>query len=43
LVTPAGPIRGLDIAVAQDVDDALDEVDVVEPEPVLVKAEAGRQ
>jgi Na+/proline symporter len=43
LMTPAGPIRGLDIAVAQDVDDALDEVDVVEPEPVLVKAEAGQQ
>ena len=43
LVTPAALIRGLDIQVAQDVDDALDEVDVDEPESDLVKAEAGQQ
>jgi Na+/proline symporter len=43
LVTPPAPIRGLDIQVAQDVDDALDQVDVDEPEPDLVKAEAGQQ
>jgi Na+/proline symporter len=42
LVTPPGPIRGLDIQVAADVDDALDEVDAEEPE--LVRAEvAGQQ
>ena len=43
LVTPPAPIRGLDIQVAQDVDDALDEVAVDEPESDLVKAEAGQQ
>ena len=41
LVTPVAPIRGLDIRVAEDLDDALGEVDTVEPEPELVKADAG--
>ena len=43
LLTPPAPIRGLDIRVAEDVDDALDEVDTAEPEPELVKADAGQQ
>ena len=34
------PIRGLDIRVADDVDDALDGVDAVEAEPEPVKADA---
>lgn len=42
LVTPASPIRGLDIQVADDVDDALDAVAEVEPEELL-KVEAGQQ
>ena len=41
LVTPVAPIRGLDVRVAEDLDDALGEVDTVEPEPELVKADAG--
>lgn len=41
LVTPVAPIRGLDIRVVEDLDDALGEVDRVEPEPELVKADAG--
>ena len=41
LVTPVAPIRGLDIRVVEDLDDALGEVDTVEPEPELVKADAG--
>jgi Na+/proline symporter len=41
LVTPRSPIRGLDIRVADDVDDALDEVDEAEPE--LVRVDAGQQ
>jgi hypothetical protein len=41
LVTPVAPIRGLDIRVAEDLDDALGEVDTAEPEPELVKADAG--
>jgi solute:Na+ symporter, SSS family len=44
LVTPPAPIRGLDIRIAEDVDDALGNVSVDEPEPALVKAEpAGQQ
>ena len=43
LVTPAAPIRGLDIQVAQDVDDALDAVDEAEPEQEPVRVEAGQQ
>jgi Na+/proline symporter len=43
LVTQQAPIRGLDIQVAQDVDDALDEVAAGEPESDLVKAEAAGQ
>jgi Na+/proline symporter len=43
LVMPAAPIRGLDIHVAQDLDDALDEVDAEEAERELVKADAGQQ
>ena len=43
LLTPPAPIRGLDIRVADDVDDALDEVDAVEAEPELVKVDAGQQ
>ncbi len=43
LVMPAAPIRGLDIHVAQDLDDALDEVDAEEAERDLVKADAGQQ
>jgi solute:Na+ symporter, SSS family len=35
LVTPPSPIRGLDIRVAEDVDEALAEV---QPEPALVNA-----
>jgi Na+/proline symporter len=42
LVTPSSPIRGLDIRVAEDVDDALHEIEAAEPEE-LVKAEAGQQ
>lgn len=42
LVTPASPIRGLDIQVADDVDDALEAVDEIEAEE-LVKVEAGQQ
>jgi SSS family solute:Na+ symporter len=41
LVTPVAPIRGLDVRVAEDLDDALGEVDTAEPEPELVKADAG--
>ena len=41
LFTPPAPIRGLDIRVAEDVDDALDKVDDAEPE--LVRIEAGQQ
>jgi solute:Na+ symporter, SSS family len=41
LVTPVAPIRGLDIRVAEDLDDALGEVDTAEPEPEFVKADAG--
>jgi len=41
LVTPVAPIRGLDIRVAEDLDDVLGEVDTAEPEPELVKADAG--
>jgi SSS family solute:Na+ symporter len=37
LLTPAAPIRGLDIRVAEDVDDALAEADTSEPD--LVSAE----
>jgi SSS family solute:Na+ symporter len=44
LLTPPAPIRGLDIRVAEDVDDALDGVDTdVEEEPELLTAEAGQQ
>lgn len=43
LVTPPAPLRGLDIQVAKDVDDALDEVDATEPESEPIKAEAGQQ
>jgi Na+/proline symporter len=39
LVTPPGPIRGLDIRVAEDIDEALAKVDV--PEPELVNADPG--
>jgi len=41
LVTRPSPIRGLDIRVADDVDDALDEIDDVEPD--LVRVETGQQ
>lgn len=34
LLRPAAPIRGLDIRLAEDVDDALATVEVSEPEPV---------
>jgi SSS family solute:Na+ symporter len=41
LVTPPAPIRGLDMRLADDVDDALDESH--DGEPDLVRVEAGRQ
>jgi solute:Na+ symporter, SSS family len=43
LVMPAAPIRGLDIHVAQDLDDALDEVGAEEAERESVKADAEQQ
>jgi solute:Na+ symporter, SSS family len=43
LLTPPAPIRGLDIRVAEDVDDALDGVDTDVEEPELLTAEAGQQ
>ena len=43
LLTPPAPIRGLDIRVAEDVDDALDGVDTEVEEPELLRAEAGQQ
>jgi hypothetical protein len=43
LVMPPAPIRGLDIHVAQDLDDALDEVGAEEAGREMVKADAEQQ